>query len=400
MKRRRVLLAAAAATAGGMARPSVAGAAVPSTASPAFLVHGRGSAWIVGPGPAQALPAAVPPVATAEGAWAVDAAGVAQRWRAVGQVAGRDRPDRSPVPPPAWAVDASHATGEPVHALAASADGAWVLLAHGERATLLDAGARPVRTYDGSNLERTRRSRAQALFAHAGRSSLIATWPAMAELWEIQLDPSAPPIFDGLVHDWRMGEALPSPGFLGVRRVALEAPPAGVVLADPRVPWVAGLSDGGVAVLHLDVRRRVATLAIAHARPQASALPAAGRTGPWWLPAGDAVHVVDTARWRVESTVPAPAGLVTLADADAAVWALAEDGLLRWQSGHWQTVASLDAAPVALARDRLRGQWLVAVQDAPGAASAAVLRLDDQGRTLARVPLPAAQPIEGLAALG
>ena len=102
------------------------------------------------------------------------------------------------------------------------------------------------------------------------------------------------------------------PGFLGVRRVALEAPPAGVVLADPRVPWVAGLSDSGVAVLHLDVRRRVATLAIAHARPQASALPAAGRTGPWWLPAGDAVHVVDTARWRVESTVPAPAGLVTV----------------------------------------------------------------------------------------
>lgn len=396
MRRRRVLLAAAAATAGGVARSAVGGAAARATASPALLVHGGGSAWIVDAGRVQAVPAAVPPVAVADGAWTVDAAGVARRWRAAGRVAGPGGTGGSAVSPRAWAVDASHATDAPVHALAASADGAWALLAHGERVTLLDAGARPIRTYDGLNLPRTRRSRAQALFAHAGRSSLIATWPAMDELWEIQLDPSAPPIFDGLVHDWRMGEALPSPGFLGVRRVALEEPPALVVLADPRVPWVAGLTDGGVAVLHLDVRRRVATLAIAHARPQASALPAAGRTGPWWLPAGDEVHVVDTAHWRVESTVPAPAGLVTLADAAAAVWALADDGLLRWQSGRWQTVAALDAAPLALARDPLRGQWLVAAR----AASAFVLRLDDQGRTLARVTLPSVDRVEGLAVLG
>lgn len=395
MRRRRVLLAAAAATAGGTIRPFAAASTPRLAAAPALLVHGGGSAWIVDAGLAQALPAAVPPVAVAGGAWAVGVDGVVQRWRARGP-AGPAAPGRSP---PYWIVAASHAAGEPVHALAASADGAWALVAHGERATLLDARAQPLRTYEGEDLGRTRRGRAQALFAHAGRASLIAAWPDAGELWEIPLDPRAGPIFDGLVHDYRMGEALPRPGFLGVRRAPLQAPPPRFVLADPRVPWVAGLADAGVVVLHLDVRRRVATLALPQARPQVSALPAAGRTGPWWLPAGDEVHVVDTARWRVETTLPAPAGLVRLADADTAVWALADAGLLRWQSGHWRTVAAFDGVPRALARDPLRGHWLVAVGAAAADAAGTVLHLDDEGRTLARAGLPAPARIAGLAAL-
>ena len=44
------------------------------------------------------------------------------------------------------------------------------------------------------------------------------------ELWEISYDPKAEPIYDGLVHDYKMGEAIAKPGFLGVRRTPLDEP--------------------------------------------------------------------------------------------------------------------------------------------------------------------------------
>ncbi|MBI3157147.1 MAG: hypothetical protein HYZ20_17340 [Burkholderiales bacterium] len=396
IRRRRTLQAAALAAAA--AWPAVAAAAADPVraASPTLLAWGEGGAWLLADGLAQALPAAQPPAAAAAAVWSVDAAGLVQRWRPRAATGGEPAlPAAAP-----WIAQAAQSIGEPVHGMAASADGAHALLAHGQRLTLLDAGARPLKVYQGEDLARTRRGRAQALFAHAGRASLLVAWSGFGELWEIPLDPRAPPIFDGLVHDYRMGEALPRPGYLGVRRVPLEGPPPRFVLADPRVPWVAGLVDGGVAVVHLDVRRRIATLPLAGARPQASALPQAGRAGAWWLPAGEHVFVVDTARWRVASELPAPAGLLRLHDADGALWALAEAGLLRWQPGGWQTVAALGGAPRALARDERRRHWLAAVTPADAAAPGAVLRLDDEGRLLARVALPAGARVDGLAALG
>ena len=396
MRRRRALQAAALGAV--VAWPAVATAApVPVRVKAAtLLAWGEGGAWILSEAAVQALPAALPPAAAAGAVWSVDAAGRVQRWRPRAEAG--DEPALPAAAP--WIAEAAQPIGEPVHGLAASADGVHALLAHGQRLTLLDAGTRPLKVYAGEDLARTRRGRAQALFAHAGRSSLLVAWSGLGELWEIPLDPGAPPIFDGLVHDYRMGEALPRPGYLGVRRVPLDGPPPRFVLADPRVPWVAGLVDGGVAVVHLDVRRRIATLPLAGARPQASALPQAGRAGAWWLPAGEHVFVVDTTRWRVASELPAPAGLLRLHDAEGAVWALAEAGLLRWQPGGWQTVAALGGAPRALARDERRRHWLAAVAPADAAAPGAVLRLDDDGRMLTRMALPAGVRVVGLAALG
>lgn len=112
------------------------------------------------------------------------------------------------------------------------------------------------------------------------RQSLVVVVAGWHELWEISTDPAAPPIFDGLVHDYRMGEAIARPGYLGLRRIRLVQPWL-AVWADGRVPWLLGAEagvDSDVAVLHLDVRRVVGRLPVA----AGGGWPAiAGRRFPW-----------------------------------------------------------------------------------------------------------------------
>ena len=112
------------------------------------------------------------------------------------------------------------------------------------------------------------------------RQSVVVVVAGWHELWEISTDPAAPPIFDGLVHDYRMGEAIPRPGYLGVRRIRLVQPWL-AVWADGRVPWLLGReagADADVAVLHLDVRRVVGRLALA---PDGGWPAIAGRRFAW-----------------------------------------------------------------------------------------------------------------------
>lgn len=94
------------------------------------------------------------------------------------------------------------------------------------------------------------------------RQSYAVVVDGWHELWEISTDPAAPPIFDGLVHDYRMGEAITRPGTLGVRRIRLVQPWT-AAWADGRVPWLLGAEAGAgsdAAVLHLDVRQVVGRL--------------------------------------------------------------------------------------------------------------------------------------------
>lgn len=96
----------------------------------------------------------------------------------------------------------------------------------------------------------------------AQRQSWLVAVAGWLELWEISTDRAAPPIFDGLVHDYRMAEAIARPGYLGIRRIRLERPWT-AVWADGRVPWVMGAelgADHDAAVLHLNVRRVVGRL--------------------------------------------------------------------------------------------------------------------------------------------
>ncbi|MDO9283277.1 MAG: hypothetical protein Q7U26_00190 [Aquabacterium sp.] len=179
------------------------------------------------------------------------------------------------------------------------------------RLLLRDATGRVLRDWPVQDAQGAR-GEVLAAFDAPRRRSFVVALSGLPELWEISVDPAAEPIFDGLVHDYRMGEGLARPGFLGLRRSRLERPWVAAFF-DPRVPWLVGAeapdAPGGAAtavVLHLDIRRAVARLPL----PASAASPLAG-TALWWeagsggarwqlaLPAPEGWAVYDTARWTL-----------------------------------------------------------------------------------------------------
>lgn len=96
----------------------------------------------------------------------------------------------------------------------------------------------------------------------SARRSFIVALQGLPELREIAYDPAAPPLFEGLVHDYRMAEAIGEPGYLARRRIQLEAP-LSALFFDPRMPWLLARQGEQTVVLHLDVRRQVANLGAA-----------------------------------------------------------------------------------------------------------------------------------------
>jgi hypothetical protein len=148
-----------------------------------------------------------------------------------------------------------------------SCDGRWKLVAETEAAPLrlFDANGNLVRSFPATSLDDTVASRVASIDAVAVRKSFVVSFADMPQLWEISWDPAAPPIYDGLVHDFRMAEALAQPGFLGVRRTVLDEvldvvsiDARGQVLAISRAPaeGMPGKPDQ-VQVINLDVRRRI-----------------------------------------------------------------------------------------------------------------------------------------------
>jgi len=65
-------------------------------------------------------------------------------------------------------------------------------------------------------------SRVSAVYDAAPRKSFIAALKDIPEVWEIPYDEKAEPIYPGLVHDYRMGEALAEKGPFPVRRIKLD----------------------------------------------------------------------------------------------------------------------------------------------------------------------------------
>ena len=111
-------------------------------------------------------------------------------------------------------------------AVAVSGDGRWVMAANDLPHTLapFDADLNLVKTYAATTLDGKASSRVSAVYDAAPRQSFVVALKDMAELWEISYNPKAEPIFDGYVHDYKMGEAIAKPGFLGVKRTQLDEP--------------------------------------------------------------------------------------------------------------------------------------------------------------------------------
>ncbi|MFP5397238.1 MAG: cytochrome D1 domain-containing protein [Gammaproteobacteria bacterium] len=218
-------------------------------------------------------------------------------------------------------------SGDAQHLIAADAD-APALVIVDDRLQLL-------RRYAVADLAKRLPSRVAAVAAHAARRSFVVALRDLPELWEISLDPQAEPIYDGLVHDFRMGEAIPSAGFLGVRRSPLAAPLADPFV-DPLRPQVLARTrgaDGGDVVLthNLDIRRAIAAVALADApRPGAGAVVAHRGDRALLLPHRDAARwsLVGLRRGDLLGSVPAPSrdGTLHAPPGSPWVWCVAADG--------------------------------------------------------------------------
>lgn len=203
-------------------------------------------------------------------------------------------------------------TGRPVEQLAASHDGRWAAAVTAEDLHLFDADGADSLTHRPRGLAGQPLVPARRLAAVDDRRSLLVDWANGGEWWELSLDPAAAPIYDGLVHDWRMGEALPLSGYRQPRRLPLGSP--GV--AAPRLlhswahrPWTVAWDAADVLVVHLDIRRPVLRWPVGALQAQPSAWAEAG----WmWLAAGPHLCRVDTRRWRVVAEEVLPADVSAL----------------------------------------------------------------------------------------
>ncbi|MHA1113744.1 MAG: cytochrome D1 domain-containing protein, partial [Alphaproteobacteria bacterium] len=202
--------------------------------------------------------------------------------------------------------------------IALSHDGKFVAVANYLPHTLvmLDAGdLSPIEVIPARDFRGKKSSRVSAVYQAAPRKSFIAAFKDIPELWEIFYGPDAPVIHTGLVHSNEQGmtEALAKDqGAFPVRRVMLSEP-LDDFFFDPSYRRLMGTArDGGRAVVvHLDVRREIAELAL-------SGFPHLG-SGITWTRDGrrvmatphirdSAVSVIDVESWtlvkRIETLGP------------------------------------------------------------------------------------------------
>lgn len=203
--------------------------------------------------------------------------------------------------------------------VAVSGDGRWVMAANylPRTVVLFDADLNFVKRYDATTLDGKEASRVSAVYDAAPRNSFVVALKDIPEVWEISYDPKAPPIYDGLVHDYKMGEAIAKPGYHGVRRTPLDEPLDDFffdqdyrhVLGSTRPK--SGAADGAptAQVVNLDVRRKIAELPIAGMPHLGSGITFAWN-GTTVLASPNlkdgAIDVIDMKTWKTIKTIPTP----------------------------------------------------------------------------------------------
>ena len=190
---------------------------------------------------------------------------------------------------------------------AAMAAGRWVAVAvtgcgdDPARLHLIDRLGRDSLDHAGRSLERRSLGPVRALAALDARQSLLVDWSAGGQWWELSIDPAAPAIHDGLVHDWRLGEALPKPGYRQPRRLPLaaaNASPPRLRTAWPDRPFALAQQGDRALVVQLDVRRPVLAWPLDAAAAAAPQWPTVLADGALYVQAGTAWSRIDIGRWQ------------------------------------------------------------------------------------------------------
>lgn len=149
-----------------------------------------------------------------------------------------------------------------------SSDGRWLLQADNGARTLVatdaasGAVARRILVAD----KRGKTSRVARIVDAPPRKSFVVLLADIAEAWELSYDPDAEPVYDGLVHDYRMGEGIADRGPFAVRRVFLDEPLTDAQFSPDFSQFTARAADGSLHVVNLHVRRRIQILRPGNAR--------------------------------------------------------------------------------------------------------------------------------------
>ena len=206
--------------------------------------------------------------------------------------------------------------------VAVSGDGRWVIAANylPRTLSLFDADLNLVKTFAATTLDGKVASRVSAVYDATPRRSFVVALKDIPEIWEISYDPKAEPIHDGLVHDYKMGEAIAKPGYLGVRRTPLDEPLDDFffdqgyrhVLGATRPKGASDVGSkaaGTAQVVNLDARRKIADLAIAGMPHLGSGITFAWN-GSTVLASPNlkdgAIDVVDMKTWQLVKTIATP----------------------------------------------------------------------------------------------
>lgn len=154
-------------------------------------------------------------------------------------------------------VAAQVRAGSDMEAIALSSDGKWIMSATSQppALSLFDNKLQLIKSFD------TEGAAALMVRNAPARRSFIAVLENRYELWEISYNPSADPIYEGLVHDYKMGEGIAYEGYLGVRRTPLMKPLKNFFL-DPSHNYLLGAKQdrSGSTLINLDARIKIADM--------------------------------------------------------------------------------------------------------------------------------------------
>ncbi len=205
--------------------------------------------------------------------------------------------------------------------VAISSDGRYVVAANYLPHTLVifDEMLNHVKTLKAETLDGKQSSRVSAVYDAGPRKSFVVALKDAPEIWEISYDPNAKPIFDGYVHDFRMGEAVAKPGFLGVRRTRLDEPLDDFFFDQsythvlgatrPREGAGAAAASATAQVVNLDIRRKIADLAIA-GMPHLGSGITFSRNGATVLASPNlrdgSIDVIEMSTWKPVATIKTP----------------------------------------------------------------------------------------------
>ena len=146
---------------------------------------------------------------------------------------------------------------------AVSSDGKYVAVANyfPHALVLFDQDLQLIKVLEVADAQKKQTSRVSAVYDAAPRRSFVAALKDVKELWEISYDPKADDIPAGVIHDFRYREGAFVSGFLNPRRTQLEDYLDDFFFTQDYSKLMGASRGGGKGqVIHLDVRRRIATL--------------------------------------------------------------------------------------------------------------------------------------------